>query len=84
VSDPAAWIGRLKRWFGYLFSEFLPQVADVHTWQAPEGSKFAQFQEAVACPKCRRPLLPRAGEVGRVVDRTDRAAPARPQGMLPQ
>jgi hypothetical protein len=65
VSDPAPLVGRLERWFGYHFGEFLPQVAEVHTWQAPEGSKAAQLQEAVACPECRRLLLPRAGEVGR-------------------
>lgn len=70
VTNPEALAGRLVRWFRYVFGEFLPQVAAVHTWKAPEGSKSAKYQEAIACPECRRLLLALTGQVGRVVDGT--------------
>jgi hypothetical protein len=64
LSEPAGLVVRLAHWFRYHFGEFLPQVEGVRAWQAPEGSKSTQFQEAVACPECRRLLVPRAGQVG--------------------
>jgi hypothetical protein len=64
VTDPTALVGRLEHWFRYHFKEFLTQADGVRRWQAPEGSKSAQFQEPVACPECRRLLVPRAGQVG--------------------
>ena len=64
VTDPTALVARLEHWFRYHFQEFLPQVDGVRAWQAPQGSKSAQFQEPVACPECRRLLLPRAGRLG--------------------
>jgi hypothetical protein len=74
VNDPAALVGRLDRWFRFLFGEFFPQVAAVHAWQAPQGSKSSQFHEVVACPECRRSLLPRAGDVGKLLDRNETTA----------
>ena len=65
VSDPAPVVGRLEHWFRYYFGEFIPRLAEVHAWKAPEGSKAAVSQEVVACPECRRLLLPSAGQVGR-------------------
>jgi hypothetical protein len=65
VSDPAPVVARLEHWFRYYFGEFIPRLADVRTWKAPEGSKAAVSQEVVACPECRRLLLPYAGQVGR-------------------
>jgi hypothetical protein len=66
ITDPTPVVGRLRHWFDYLFGEFLPKADGVRAWQAPEGSKSAQIQEQVACPECRRLLLPRAGQVGRI------------------
>jgi hypothetical protein len=67
VSDPTPAIGRLEQWFAYYFGEFLPRLAEVPAWKAPEGTKAAVSQEVVACPECRRLLLPSAGQVGRQV-----------------
>lgn len=75
LSHPAALIARLQQWCRYFFDEFLPQADRVRAWQAPQGSKSAQFHEAVACPECRRLLLPRAGQVGKVVGQpTDKSS----------
>jgi hypothetical protein len=68
ISDPAGLVGRLEHWFHYYFGEFLPQVNGVRAWQAPEGSKSTQFQEITACPECRQLLVPRAGQVGKLID----------------
>ena len=68
VTDPTALVARLEHWFRYHFNEFIPQVDGVRAWRPPEGSKSSQFQEPVACPECRRLLLPRAGLVGTTKD----------------
>ena len=70
VNDPTKLIGRLEIWFRYYFDEFLPRVDSVRAWQAPGGSKSAQFQEVAACPECRQLLVPRAGQVGKQVETT--------------
>jgi uncharacterized C2H2 Zn-finger protein len=75
LSNPTPLASRLERWFRFYFGPFLPRVAEVHTWQAPEGSKAAQFHETIACPECRQLLLPRAGDVGRLIERDRRTAP---------
>jgi hypothetical protein len=64
VSDPAPVVARLEQWLRFYFGAFVPRLAEVHTWKAPEGSKAAASQEVVACPECRRLLLPSAGQVG--------------------
>jgi hypothetical protein len=74
VNDPAPLVNRLERWCRFYFGQFLPQVAGVHAWQAPEGSKAVQFHETIACPECRQLLLPRAGDVGRPINRGRRTA----------
>jgi hypothetical protein len=55
---------RLKRWLGYYFREFRPQLAAVSGRHS--GAAMARLLECngVQCPECRRRLLPRAGEVG--------------------
>jgi hypothetical protein len=65
VNDPAPVVVRLEHWFSFYFGEFIPRLPEVHTWKAPAGSKAAALQEVVACPECRRMLLPIAGQVGR-------------------
>src|SRR5437660_5725996 len=40
----------------YYFQEFLPEVAAVHGWQAPNAPSLTT-QVAVRCPECRRALL---------------------------
>ncbi len=55
---------RMERWFRYAFSEFLPAVPHVESWKAPDRLAILRAWGAVACPECRRQLLPRVGEVG--------------------
>ncbi len=55
---------RMERWFRYAFSEFLPAVPNVESWKAPDRLAILRAWGAVACPECRRQLLPRVGEVG--------------------
>lgn len=76
ISDPAPVIDRLEQWFSFYFGEFVPRLADVHTWKPPEGSKAVISQELVACPECRRLLLPGAGQVGRPAPTGERGASA--------
>jgi hypothetical protein len=68
TGDPDDLISRLEHWFNFYFGDFRPQVAGVYAWQAPEGMKPTEAQEAVACPECLRLLLPRLGEVGMLVE----------------
>jgi hypothetical protein len=55
---------RMERWFRYAFSEFLPAVPHVESWKAPDRLAILRAWGAVACPECRRQLLPRVGEIG--------------------
>jgi uncharacterized C2H2 Zn-finger protein len=55
---------RMERWFRYVFSEFLPALPRVEKWQAPDRLAILRAWGAVACPECRRQLLPRVGQVG--------------------
>ncbi|HEY7424105.1 MAG TPA: hypothetical protein VH682_07705 [Gemmataceae bacterium] len=55
---------RLERWFRYVFTEFLPALPRVEHWKAPDRIAVLRAWGAVACPECRRQLLPRVGEVG--------------------
>jgi hypothetical protein len=60
--DPLA--RRLERWFRYAFHEFLPQVSKVETWRPPDRAAVLRAWGKLPCPECKRPLLPRAGEMG--------------------
>jgi uncharacterized protein YbaR (Trm112 family) len=55
---------RMERWFRYAFSDFLPTLPRVEKWQAPDRLAILRAWGAVACPECRRQLLPRVGQVG--------------------
>jgi uncharacterized C2H2 Zn-finger protein len=55
---------RMERWFRYAFSEFLPALPRVESWQAPDRLAILRAWGAVACPECHRQLLPRVGQVG--------------------
>ena len=55
---------RMERWFRYVFSEFLPALPRVEKWQAPDRLAVLRAWGAIACPECRRLLLPRVGQVG--------------------
>ena len=55
---------RMERWFRYVFSEFLPALPQVEKWKAPDRMAILRAWGAVACPECRRQLLPRVGQVG--------------------
>lgn len=67
-SDPDAVIGRLERWFRFTFHEFLPQVEAVHGWRAPGVEASLRARETVPCPECQRPVIPRAGKVGLLLE----------------
>ena len=63
---------QMERWFRYAFHEFLPEIERVLTWQSPDRAAILRAWGAVPCPECRRPLLPRAGEVGIALDEASR------------
>jgi hypothetical protein len=63
-SNPDFIAARLERWFRFYFGEFLPQVPAVHGWRSPEVAARLQASETVPCPRCARPFLARAGQVG--------------------
>ena len=67
ADDPEQLRDRLERWSRYYFQEFLPEVAAVHHWQAPNAPSLTT-QVAVRCPECRRALLTRAGDMAVLVD----------------
>ena len=67
ADDPEPLLDRLERWCRYYFQEFLPEVAAVHGWQAPNAPSLT-MQAAVRCPECRRALLTRRGEMAVLVD----------------
>jgi hypothetical protein len=54
----------VERWFRYAFHEFVPQIDQVLTWQAPDRAAHLRAWGAVPCPECGRYLLARVGEVG--------------------
>jgi hypothetical protein len=55
---------RLERWFRWAFLDFLPQVAAVSAWQAPDRTTLFRAWGARACPECGKYFLPRPGELG--------------------
>ncbi len=63
-SDPEPVASRLERWCRYHFGEFLPAADDAHHWRSPHATAVLRAWGTVRCPDCRRPLLPRVGEVG--------------------
>ena len=65
-SDPTALVQRLRSWFHHFFNDFLSQTDEALSWQAPEKPRL-YFQEPVACPGCRRLILPRPGDVGELM-----------------
>jgi hypothetical protein len=54
----------MKEWFRFAFQEFLPQLAEVKSWQPPDSAARLRAWGAVPCSECRHLLLPRVGEVG--------------------
>jgi hypothetical protein len=62
--DAASLASRLKSWFHHFFRELQPKAVEALSWTAPGKEKTLYFQEAVPCPRCRRFVLPRLGDVG--------------------
>jgi hypothetical protein len=62
--NPERIANRLEGWLRYFFREFRPHVSAVHLRRSPEVVKRLQGRNAIACPSCRHPFLPRAGELG--------------------
>jgi hypothetical protein len=61
--DPDELARRLERWCQWYFREFLPQLpVDTSRTSAVAARLFER--EAVACPECRKALLPCVGEMG--------------------
>ncbi|MGL4552224.1 MAG: hypothetical protein ACRC33_13675, partial [Gemmataceae bacterium] len=69
----------LERWVRYAFLEFLPQVDPAREWVSPSRAALLRAWGAVACPECRRYLLPRVGEVGVALEEAS-GPPDRPEG----
>lgn len=64
---------RMERWFRYVFSEFLPSLRQVEKWKAPDRMAILRAWGAVACPECRRQLLPRVAQVGIALEEEDKS-----------
>jgi hypothetical protein len=62
--NPEVLVSRLERWCRFYFLEFVPLVADVYGWQAPDVAAVLRAWGAVPCPDCHRLLLPVVGKVG--------------------
>ena len=67
-NDPADLASRLERWFRYWFGEFLPQATHVLGWRSPGLPGTFRLHKTVACPECRRTMLPRIGDLGVLVE----------------
>lgn len=65
--NPEALSERLERWFRFFFGDFRPRLPGVHGWRSPSVTATFRARETVACPECGRPVLPRPGEVARVL-----------------
>ena len=63
-SDATPLAQRLKSWFQYYFVSFQPQLAEVHLWEAPGKPRPLYYEQPVSCPRCRRQVLVRTGEIG--------------------
>jgi hypothetical protein len=68
AEDPEDLALRLRRWFRFLFDEFLPKVAEVYRWQSPSVAATLRARESVACPECRHAVLTRPGKIGRSLE----------------
>lgn len=66
--NPESLATKLEQWFRYLFIEFRPRVAGVHGWSSPSVTATFRARETVACPECRRPVLPRPGAIAGALD----------------
>jgi hypothetical protein len=66
ADDARSVVERLERAFRYFFGSFRPQVQGVLGWKSPERPALLRH-EAVLCHGCRRLLLPRLGEVGKLL-----------------
>ncbi len=61
--NPRPVADRLERWCRYYFGEFAPQVSGARSWRPPDLTVVWRAWGAVACPDCRRYVVPRPGEV---------------------
>jgi hypothetical protein len=66
--DPMEMVPKLERWFRYHFGEFLPQARHVLGWRSPGLPATFRLHKTVACPECRREMLPRIGDLGVLVE----------------
>jgi hypothetical protein len=66
--DPTDFVARLERWFRYWLGEFLPQATHVLGWQSPGLPTTFRLHKTVACPECRREIMPRIGDLAVLVD----------------
>ena len=55
---------RLETWLRWTFLDFMPQVTQVHHWQAPDRTTLFRAWGARECPECQRYFLPRVGKFG--------------------
>ncbi|HZT80239.1 MAG TPA: hypothetical protein VFA26_08455 [Gemmataceae bacterium] len=67
-ADPGAIASQLERWFRWYFGDFVPQVKEVYRWHSPHVAAVLRAWGTVPCPGCKRPLLPRAGDVAIALD----------------
>jgi hypothetical protein len=70
-SDATALAQRLRSWFNHFFDAFLGQIDDALSWKAPEKPSL-YFQEPMACPGCKRLVLPRPGDVGKLMQENNK------------
>lgn len=59
---------RMERWFRYAFHEFLPATGPAADWKPPDRAAVMRAWGTVACPQCRKEVLPRVGQVAIALD----------------
>lgn len=65
--NPADQVRQLGCWSRYHFDEFLPQVAEVLTWESPHSLPLSARGTAT-CPECRKELIARPGDMAELAE----------------
>ena len=64
ADDPADLATRLEKWFRFFFQEFRPRLEAVYRGRSEAAVRRLLARNGIACPECRRRVLPVPGEVG--------------------
>jgi len=64
ADDPGDLAARLEKWFRFFFQEFRPRLEAVYRGRSEAAARRLLVRNGIACPECRRRVLPVPGEVG--------------------